>query len=614
MWGSARDAETREWQLGRDMADQSSRLMGKMQGYISGHTPLETERSCTDCIWIPLFAAALVGFLLCLQEASARNGFQHLTSLPDYEGNLCGTGGQGQYLYFCREEGIGLDLHHQICLESCPLDTSTTVFCRGTGTRQQSYPSHSLAGMICLPNSQQLSGEVKQLFNSNPYVKTLFDALELTYDWEQLVVAAVVASVLSYAYLFCISLCASILVWLCLILLIAAPTGLGILYVYMSATPEIIVPQSFPGLITTGDANNDLTFGLALCGVGALLACIAICKAKSIQQAVGSIEEAADCIRAMPLLSVEPWISSAVKLLVFIPGVIGFLMLNMAGNIASHVDLTQSKPVYTGDPLVAVCLIYYLVVFVWILELIHAISQFVVMFTAQVWFFRMRGSETTFWANFTAYDMLFGYLYGTTYHLGSLLYGSFLCTLFRVARMLATLLVKAEQETGNPVAACVLKVFVCCLSCAETLVQYVTGLAFCDVAMNSSTYCEGAAHAVRIISGNASALVAVEGLAQMFSFVGIGVVSAGTAGICWMLSTSLDRYSNPMSEHYVPDSQMLVILFAIIGAVMAVPFMHLFDTICDTIVYCNSTLSMRLPTSWGSNQGGFMSWFGFTGH
>ena len=39
----------------------------------------------------------------------------------------------------------------------------------------------------------------------------------------------------------------------------------------LEATPEIIVPQSFPGLITTGDANNDLTFGLALCGVGALL-------------------------------------------------------------------------------------------------------------------------------------------------------------------------------------------------------------------------------------------------------------------------------------------------------------------------------------------------------
>jgi len=44
-------------------------------------------------------------------------------------------------------------------------------------------------------------------------------------------------------------------------------------------------------------------------------------------------------------------------------------------------DLTSGQPVYSGDPLVAISLIYYLVIFVWILELLHAISQFVVMFT-----------------------------------------------------------------------------------------------------------------------------------------------------------------------------------------------------------------------------------------
>ena len=52
--------------------------------------------------------------------------------------------------------------------------------------------------------------------------------------------------------------------------------------------------------------------------------------------------------------------------------------------------------------------------------------------------------------------MLYGYLYAVTYHLGSLLYGSFLCTIFRVLRMLAAMLVRASEETGNPVAQCFL--------------------------------------------------------------------------------------------------------------------------------------------------------------
>eukprot|EP00435_Cladocopium_sp_Y103_P005963 s4207_g1.t3 len=93
----------RDWGI----VDQGSRLLGKMQGYVQGHTPLETQRVCTDCLFIPLFVAAVLGFFLCISEAVEKGSFQRLTSLPDFEGNLCGTNGQGPYLYFCREQGIG---------------------------------------------------------------------------------------------------------------------------------------------------------------------------------------------------------------------------------------------------------------------------------------------------------------------------------------------------------------------------------------------------------------------------------------------------------------------------------------------------------------------------
>lgn len=72
--------------------------------------------------------------------------------------------------------------------------------------------------------------------------------------------------------------CANCLVWLCLLALVTVPTLLGLLYIYMSASPEIIVPNTIPGTITTGDTQNDLSFGLALCGIGILLACVACLK------------------------------------------------------------------------------------------------------------------------------------------------------------------------------------------------------------------------------------------------------------------------------------------------------------------------------------------------
>lgn len=128
--------------------------------------------------------------------------------------------------------------------------------------------------------------------------------MELTYDWEQLLVAvpwfifaarsalqALIASLLSYFYLFLISLCAQLLVWLCLIFLVTLPTALGLLYVYMSASPEIVVPHTVPGMITMGDTQNDLYFGLCLCGVGIALACVAVVQARTIKLALTSIEE-----------------------------------------------------------------------------------------------------------------------------------------------------------------------------------------------------------------------------------------------------------------------------------------------------------------------------------
>ena len=41
---------------------------------------------------------------------------------------------------------------------------------------------------------------------------------------------------------------------------------------------------------------------------------------------------------------------------------------------------------------------------------------------------------------------------------------------------------------------------------------------------------------------------AQEGLAMIFSFVGIGVVSTATAVTCWMMTNTFDRYNNPMSN------------------------------------------------------------------
>eukprot|EP00931_Biecheleriopsis_adriatica_P102589 TRINITY_DN77534_c0_g1_i1.p1 TRINITY_DN77534_c0_g1~~TRINITY_DN77534_c0_g1_i1.p1 ORF type:complete len:619 (-),score=97.22 TRINITY_DN77534_c0_g1_i1:107-1963(-) len=615
-WGQqpqALDSRARQW--GNDLKNTGQNLFGQVQGLVSGHSPLDTKRSCTDCIFIPLFLAALAGLYYCINYGVETGNLQRLTHLPDFEGQLCGTNGQGPYIYFCAVSDIQLDLHHQICLESCPADTSTMVACRASGLQQQpSYPTHPFLGMVCMPTSSAFKQAVLDVFSSNPYVSTVVKSVSLAAESELLVVAVVIATIMAFAYLFLISSCAAVLVWACLALAAIVPASIGGYLIYVSQNPQSTWSAHKAGItLSTGDPQNDLIAGIVACALAALFLCVVAASTKTIERAVAAIEEAAECIFQMPLLVIEPWVSFVVRVAAAVPGVVGFLLLNMSGDTASTVDFTSGGPVYNPDKVVMLILVYYLAVFIWIQELLHAISQFVVIFAAEVWYFK---SKNAF--NSSAYDMLRGWCVAVTYHLGSLIQGSGLITLFRLARIFASFLVKAADETGNPVAECFARIFQCCLACAESLMQHVTSFAYMDIALNGTNYCEGGEQALSVIMRDAGTLAAVEGVTFLFSLAGISAVSAGTTASTWVIIQSQQRYNDPSSPNYVGDPQSLLILVAVISALVAVPFMHLFDTISDTMVYCNGTSKLRMPSLGGETSSFLGNWFGggnvHTGH
>lgn len=574
-----------------------------------GHTPMETERSCTDCIWIPIFAVALAGLVYCIGYGLETGDLKRLTAMPDYAGNLCGTGGRGQYVYFCVAGGpaasgeLQLNLQQQICVESCPVDTSTFMPCPG-GT-QPSYPTDPLAGMLCMPGSSSLKEYLKDEIGRNPFLQSVISGANLIREAEPLVIALVASSLLAFGYLFLISWCAKVLLFICLGISIVAPACAGGFLIYEAETGHY--PPMIHGLtLGAGDKTKDFTTGVVCCVVALLILCVACVKAKAIETALDSVEEASECIFSMPLLVLQPWVAFLVTVLVAVPGILGFLLLNMSGDTVNQVDLSSSGPVYKADKTVAVCLIYYVLVFIWILELLHALSQWVVIYTAQVWYFRQKEENPSFCSQFSSVDMLAAFCDGIRYHLGTLLFGSFLCMVFRVFRIFASLLVYASDSTGNPVAECAARVFACCLTCATQVMQYVTNMAYMDVALNATTYCGGVGEAVKLLASDAATFAAVEGIAVLFSFAGVVVVAAGTGAVTWMLCADVSRYSDPTSQHFVEDPSSLIGITTVIGALMSIPFMHLFDTIADTMVYCKEFEKQQAPAAYVTSMFGGM--------
>eukprot|EP00930_Biecheleria_cincta_P035590 TRINITY_DN24472_c0_g1_i1.p1 TRINITY_DN24472_c0_g1~~TRINITY_DN24472_c0_g1_i1.p1 ORF type:complete len:607 (-),score=89.30 TRINITY_DN24472_c0_g1_i1:291-2111(-) len=576
-------------------ATAGSNIKSLMQG---GHTPMETQRSCTDIIFIPIFLAALGGLAYCINYGMETGNLKRLTAMPDYAGNLCGTEGRGQYLYFCVAAGsasgeVQLNLQQQICVESCPVDTSVGMACpEGT---QPSYPTEAFAGMLCMPGSSALKEHLKDTIGRNPFLQTCIAYADLFQDTEPLMIALVVSSLLAFAYLFLISMCAKVLLNICLAVSILVPACAGGFLVYEAET-NYYPPMIHGMILGTGDQSKDLTTGVVCCVVAAIILCVALVKANAIGAALDSVEEAAECIFGMPVLVVEPWVSFLIRALVAVPGILGFLLLNMAGDTVNQVDLTSSGPVYKADSTVVVCLIYYVIVFIWIMELLHAFSQWVVIYTAQVWYFRQKEANPSCWSQFSGVDMLSAFCDGIRFHLGSLLYGSFLSTLFRAFRIFASALVYASDSTGNPVAECIARIFACCVTCAEQVMQYVTNMAYMDIALNSSSYCGGVGEAIKLLASDASTFAAVEGIAVLFSIAGVGVVAAGTGAFTWMLCEGVSRYSDPTSHHFVEDPSSLIGITTVIGAIMSLPFMHLFDTIADTMFFCKA-IEKQNPSS-----------------
>jgi len=359
--------------------------------------------------------------------------------------------------------------------------------------------------------------------------------------------------------------------------------------------------------LSTGNQEHDLYIGITCCALSLFFLCVVIASAKSIQKAIEAIEEAALCILQMPVLVMQPWLAAIVQLIVIVPGALGFIQLNLAGKAAPDVDLQQGGAIYKPSGMDKVALIYYTIMFLWIVELLNAISQFVIIYVAEVWYFKRRGSSASALAGFTIYDMFRAFTSATFYHMGSLICGSFLITFLRAARIVAAFLIRASEDAGNPILNIVAKCFQCCLSCAQKLVNTVTSMAYMDIALNSTNYCEGAEKAVKIVYSDAGTLAAVEGSTFLFSFTGMGAVAFGTSSFTGLVLRSTERYTDISSPHLVQDANSHIVFAAIVGALVAIPFMYLFDVVADTMVFCRASSRGSLASASPASSRG---WFG----
>lgn len=419
--------------------------------------------------------------------------------------------------------------------------------------------------------------QLQSLFADHPEVAQLLEIEGVFKAKWVLVGAGLTALVASYLFLCLVKTFAKCFIWLGAIALVAAPAILGGTVLYASKQPG-----GLDGLPSTGDAQQDLNAAYVALGVSALGVVVLCCLRSSLNQALTSIESAAEAIAAVPSLLVEPLFALVLKGAVFCGLLVGSAWLLSTGE-GFTVSANGLDVKYTQEQKALIA--YYFVVSVWMVEFCSALSTFVIAYTTQLWFYK-RG---------TACAIVRAYSTALVYHIGTLAFGSLVISVTRVIRMALQVLIEATADTGNPIGRIVATVCCCIVGCFEQFLKFLNKFAYMDVAINSNSFCTAAKHALAVITHDATSTATVVGATAVVEFAGAGGISAAAGLVAYTSATHLDLFSNPESPHFVQNPLALTGVAVALGLLVALPFMMVFSTVADTTLFCFALHHQRTP-------------------
>jgi len=550
---------------------------------LPGHKP----HSCTDTVGLVIFLGFLGGLGYVESYAWKHGDIRKLTHGFDYQGNMCV--GKTPLTFWCLDQSGGAPaVKYPICVASCPGSNATTQECFDPMLKMltsiQDYETHKF-GPYCMPKEKALLKQVKQdLAGSTPIGKVLRAVRNIAAAWIPLLGAAVVAIITGYVYLFMLDHCAELLVFLCMSIIIIAPLGTGGYFLYVG------LQGGEDGISGTGDDQTDLAIGSGFIGLGVLSLCFVLYLRSGLNAAVGCIEAACECMFQETTLMLEPFIALAIKVALLIVLVYGFAELVSTGQIEMIGDYGISRDFkWTHEQ--EIMMGFYLVMVVWLLEFTNALSQYVLAFATQGWYFTpyIRGSKL----DAPAFGICKGYANALFYHVGTLALGSLIISTFRILRMAVGVVAAAAEEGGNPCAACLGKLCFCAVSCFKNFLEFLNKSAYMDVAITSNNFCHAAGRAVSIIAEEDGAVAALNGAQLIFQIAGFGIITL-TGFFATMFSVKwISVFNDPNSQFYVSDPKPVGFAAGVMSACIGASFMVVFDTVGDTILYCFATEQRR---------------------
>jgi len=565
--------------------------------------PDHKEHHCTDPIFLALFLLALGG-MGYTQVYAYRNGdTRKLVNGINWDGKVCGVDTNGSYLYWCKDaSGQELAFKDPICVESCPTNQTaptTTTECYDPLThfltRIDAYATKRW-GTVCVPAAASLKAMVKKrvLGRGNkiqPAVHSVFDS------WVIITSSGVVGIGVGYAYLFLLSIAAKPLVQASMVFMVIGPFCLGCYWIYIGFFP--------PEGSWFDDRQMNFIWGASSLCISLVFALVACCFLGGLDTATKIVEASCECMFAEGSLLLEPFIALVVKFVTL--GIMcgGLLALISCGKVrpTGQVGILRTWELSLEEK---IYLSYSLFMLVWMLELGTAVSQYVLAWATQLWYFTPNDADGEK-RNVQPCAICSAYINCLRFHLGTCALGSLLIAALRCLRYVMQACARMAEAEGNCIGSCIAKVCICCITCAKEFAMMLTKTAYMHVAITSEDFLHSAKSAMGIIAEEVPVIAILNGAQSVFMVLGVAVVSSVPAGLTYIVCSRVPAFTSNESDYFVEYPKVVALASALFNAVIGLSFMLVFDTVGDTILYCFAMDERRNSSFQGMFSGGYDS-------
>lgn len=214
----------------------------------------------------------------------------------------------------------------------------------------------------------------------------------------------------------------------------------------------------------------------------------------------------------------------------------------------------------------------------WMLTLIDHTNKYIAMVSACTYYFDsnpQRDGHAT---------VATGFKFAYMKNFGSLCYGSLIITIMKIIMNTLDAIAESFNSNLNPIGKCIYCCLRCCLRCIESLIEYLSKVAYAYMAVSGEGFCKSAWAGFLLNLKYLAKFYFAHGLAGLFVNLGIFMVAAVNVVIGWVFVTYVTKEAEDPTISMVGP----YIAFVLLSFLIPIVCLSLFDEAITATLMCYS--------------------------